>query len=368
MKLFFLFGLLVAGQGSFAQYVGLGKAELQVLKDELGAPGADSSLVMLYAQEEGLANEALSEAPHPIDTIRSEGLLQGNPKKKATQQSLQDVSRLYALALVYRVSRKRIYLRQAVEYLAAWALVNHPRGDPIDDTKLDPAIEAFDMVKGRLPWHLDRDVRRWLQATADSEITAVFNRPNRATSFNNWHSHRLKVIGEIGFALGDTALEGYAIRGLKEQIGRNLRPDGSSEDFVTRDALHYHVYDLEPLLKLAIVLSRATGVDYYSYVSPAGSSIKKSVDWLVPFVTGKKTHAEFVNSTVEFDRRRARNGEAPYKAGSLWDPRNGVMVLELAAFYDPGLMTPARNLNGLEEKYPSWQAVVNELERTAGHR
>lgn len=368
MKQFFLFGLLVTGQGSFAQYVGLGKAEIQALKNELGAPGADSSLVKLYAQEAQLANQALSEAPHPIDTIRSEGLLQGNPKKTATQQSLQDMPRLYALALVYRVSRKHIYLRQAVEYLAAWALVNHPRGDPIDDTKLDPAIEAFDMVKDRLSWHLDMDVGRWLQATADSEITAVFNRPNRATSYNNWHSHRLKVIGEIGFALGDSALEGYAIRGLKEQIGRNLRPDGSSEDYVTRDALHYHVYDLEPLLKLAIELSRATGVDYYSYISPVGSSIKKSVDWLVPFVTGEKTHAEFVNSTVEFDRRRAQNGEAAYKAGSTWDPRNGVMALELAAFFDPGLMEIARKTSGKMERYPGWQAVVDEVVRDAAQR
>jgi hypothetical protein len=44
---------------------------------------------------------------------------------------------------------------------------------------------------------------------------------------------------------------------------------------------------------------RATGVDYYSWVSPAGSSIRRSVAWLLPFVTGEKTHAEFVNSTVD---------------------------------------------------------------------
>jgi hypothetical protein len=361
MKLLYLFALLIACQGLFAQHVGLGKGEITLLKNQLRAPGADSSLLGLYAHEQRLADQALWDHPDPIDTIRSEGLLQGNPKKTATQQSLQDMAKLYALALVYRVGGKRMYLRQALEYLAAWALVNHPRGDPIDDTNLDPAIEAFDMVKTRLPWHLARDVRRWLSATADSEITAVFNRPNRATSYNNWHSHRLKVIGEIAFALDDTALESYAIRGLKEQIGRNLRADGSSEDFVTRDALHYQVYDLEPLLKLAIVLSRATGVDYYTYVSAAGSSIRKSMDWLVPFATGEKTHAEFVNSTVEFDRRRARNGEAAYKAGSLWDPRNGVIALELAAFYDPAMMTTARTLSGQEGRYPGWQAVVNEL-------
>jgi hypothetical protein len=226
------------------------------------------------------------------------------------------------------------------------------------------------MVKGELPADVEQAVRDWLRLTASVELTAVYNRPNRATSYNNWHSHRLKIVGEIAFALGDTALEGYAVRGLEAQIGRNLRADGSSEDFVTRDALHYHVYDLEPLLKLAMVLKRATGADYYSYISPSGSSIQRSVQWLVPYVTGEKTHAEFVKSTVEFDRRRAQNGEAAYKAGSMFDPKNGVMTLLLAAWWDPALLATARKAGGMEERFPAWVSVVEALESHgagAGH-
>ena len=43
---------------------------------------------------------------------------------------------------------------------------------------------------------------------------------------------------------------------IKKQIAANLRPDGSSLDFHERDALHYHCYDLEPLLTLAIAASQ----------------------------------------------------------------------------------------------------------------
>jgi hypothetical protein len=269
--------------------------------------------------------------------------------------------KMYALALVYKVSGDRKYLSALALYLTAWATTDRPRGDPIDDTNLDPVIEAYDMVKGDLSPATEETVRAWLKATADVELSAPFNRPNRATSFNNWHSHRLKIVGEIAFAIGDTALQGYTIRGIREQIARNLNADGSSSDFVIRDALHYHVYDLEPLLTLAIVLQRATGVNYYTYVSPAGTSIKKSVDWLLPYLTGEKTHGEFVNSTVEFDRQRARNGEAAYKAGTLFDPKNGVTTLLLAAYFDtdPELMPLARKLSGSEDRYPGWQAVVN---------
>jgi hypothetical protein len=360
----YLFLLFVLGwNAAAAQNVGLGNKELKLLRDWVRAPNPDSSLQRLYAAQRRVADKALLEVPHPIDTIRSEGLLQGDPKKTATQEALKDMAKMYALALVYKVSGDSAYERQLAKYLTAWAGEDHPRGDPIDDTNLDPAIEAFDMVKGELLPDERKAVREWLRETASWEISAVYNNPGRATSSNNWHSHRLKEVGEIGFVIGDTSLEGYAVRGLKEQIGRNLLPDGSSEDFVTRDALHYHVYDLEPLLKLAIVVERAKRINYYSYVAPSGCSIQKSVAWLMPFVTGEKTHAEFVNSTVEFDRRRAQNGEAAYKAGSLFEPKNGVMTLLLAGFWDATLLETARKAAGTDALYPAWQSVVNALIR-----
>jgi hypothetical protein len=364
MKNLLLFWLLFSVNALAAQNIGLSNAEIRTLKKWLSSPGTDRSLPERFQEQRALAVQALSEAPHPIDTIRSEGLLQGDPKKTATQAALKDMGKMYALALVYRLFDDTACLVQLERYLNAWAETDKPRGDPIDDTNLDPVIEAFDLVKDDIAAGTARAVRDWLRATAETEITAVYNRPNRGTSYNNWHSHRLKIIGEIAFATGDTALEGYATRGLEAQIGRNLRADGPSEDFVTRDALHYHVYDLEPLLQLAIVLKRATGVDYYSWVSPTGSSIRKSVDWLVPYVTGEKTHAEFVNSTVEFDRRRAANGEAAYKSGALWEPKNGVRTLVLAGYLggSAGLMDAARKAAGTDDRYLSWENVVVELE------
>ena len=340
-----------------AQYVGLNQREIKKLR-HLVAVEANQ----FYTSFQQVADKALTETPNPIDTIRTEGLLKGNPRKTATALALADMPRIYALALVYRVGRDKKYLEKAGEYLHAWATRNTPKGDPIDDTNLDNAIEAYDMIKDDLPSAKEAIIKDWLKRTADIEISSPRNNPSRSTSYNNWNSHREKIIGEIAFAIGDTALESYTIRGLRAQVGRNLNPDGSSIDFASRDALHYHVYDLEPLLKLAIVLQRATGVNYYVYQSPTGSSIKKSVDWLVPYLNGQKTHPEFVNSTVPFDKERAKNNEADYKAGSLFDPKNGVRTLLLAARFDGDLLPIARKLLLTEDAYPAWQSVVNGLE------
>ena len=358
-NLFILLGLF-AGHAAVAQYVGFDANGVRQLKELIRT---DAQVGSLYGQVQRFADAALAEDPQPIDTIRTEGLLQGDPRKTATWEALRDMHKMYALALAYRVTGRREYLDKATVYMIAWADSNVSRGDPIDDTNLDPAIEAYDMIKGDLVSGETRRISGWLRRTAEAEINARYNLPGRSTSHNNWHSHRLKVVGEIAFTIGDKKLEQYAINGMKMQIARNLKADSTSEDFATRDALHYHVYDLEPLLKLAIVLQRATGVDYYSYEAPSGSSIRKSVDWLLPYLDGRKTHAEFVNSAVEFDRRRAQNGQAEYKAGTLFDPKNGVATLVLAAYFDEGLLQLARRLSGSNDTYPNWQSVVVLLSR-----
>lgn len=101
------------------------------------------------------------------------------------------------------------------------------------------------------------------------------------------------------------------------------------------------------------MLSRANGVDFYNYSSPTGSSIKRSVDWLLPYVNGQKTHAEFVNSTVDFDRKRAQNNESAYKAGTLFEPKNGIATLVLASYFDEGLLGQTH----------AWQATTVTLMR-----
>jgi hypothetical protein len=359
-KLLALFSLIFAGTALQAQYVSLSQKEISKLQQQLSA---DPEVKKLYDKFQRTAAQALTEAPQPIDTIRTEGLLQGHPKKTATALALRDIPKIYALALVYRVNHDKQYLQQAGTFLKAWATYNIPNGDPIDDTNLDGAIEAYDLLKEALPPADAAIIRKWLQQTAEAEINGPSNRPARSTSYNNWHSHRLKIIGEIGYAIGDTALQTYTIEGLKKQVERNLNADGSSIDFQSRDALHYHVYDLEPLLKLSILLQRATGVNYYTYQSPTTSSIQKSVDWVLPYVSGGKTHPEFVLSTVKFDKERANNHEAGYQPGTLFNPRNGLSTLLLADYFDPNMLPAAQKLLGTDSPYPSWQSVLNALKK-----
>ncbi len=249
-KTFLLVVLAICVFSAKAQYVSLNNNELDKLKQLVAS---DPSAKMRFNELQKIADAALNEAPNPIDTIHSEGRLQGDPKKTATGLSLRDMKKMYALALMYRTGGDKKYLDKAIEYLAAWSKFNVPNGDPIDDTNLDQAVEAYDLIKNDIDATNNKLITAWLAQSAQMEINKF--KPGSETSYNNWHSHRLKEIGEIGFAIKDDKFTQYAVAGIREQIGKNLLPDGSSVDFKLRDALHYHVYDLEPLINLLLVAS-----------------------------------------------------------------------------------------------------------------
>lgn len=340
---------------SFGQIVSLNTNETAKLKSAIKN---DTETQKLYQGFEKSALKYLDEQPNPIDTIRTEGLLKGNPKKVKTQQALADMNKMFTLALAYRIGGDQKYLNKCVEFLSAWAKNNKPNGDPIDDTNLDPAVEAYDLIKKDIPAADKKEIEKWLNETAWAEINSKRMKAGRATAINNWNAHRLKEVGEIGYALNNQELINWAIDNLKSHININLYADGTSLDFKERDAMHYHIYDLEPMLKLAIMIDRAKGNNFYTYESPKGSSIKKSVEWLIPYIKGEKQHEEYVNTTVKFDRDRAKNNEPGFAPGSMFKPGLALPVLRLSVYFDPTQKDLLQKVSGGQH---NWQNVLEEL-------
>ncbi|TDO24772.1 alginate lyase family protein [Pedobacter duraquae] len=346
--------------GAFSTYAqtGLTAKQLRNLKIMIKS---NAEVQLLFTSILKNANQALVTPPNPIDTISTEGRLKGDPIKIKTGKALPDLQKIYDLALTYRVKGDKKYLNRAILYLEAWAQINRSKGDPIDDTHLDAAIAGYVLIKEQLNPTSKNKVDAWLKQVADAEIYVLQKFPRKETTYNNWNSHRLKVIAEVAFAIDDPALQDFSIEALKAQLTRNLNPDGTSIDFLKRDALHYHTYDLEPLLRLAILIKEQRKLDFYTYTTPGGSSIKNSMEWLVPYLSGEKTHEEFVKSTVKFDLERAKNGEADYVAGTLFKPVAGLKTLALAYYFDQRYLQLIQKINNNTIRYSDWQLVLNDL-------
>jgi hypothetical protein len=305
------------------------------------------------------ADACLHDPARPVTTIQTAGKLNTDPAKAKSRVSLVDMRKLSALSFSYAVTTNQVYSAAARRIILAWAKANEPSGQPVDETKLEPLFVAYELTRSAFSAEERAATDAWLRSVARAELTSV--RTDSVTAFNNWNSHRLKIIGLIGFLLDDRPLVTHAVEGFRKQIEQNLRPDGSSLDFHERDALHYHCYDLEPLLTLACA-ARQNGVHLYEYVAPNGACLSKSVRFLVPYCNGTKTHAEWVNSKVAFDRTRAEAGEEKFEVGAAFDPRSALRVFELASFFDDqfkSLVCQLAHRNGA--KHPTWQSVINDV-------
>jgi hypothetical protein len=341
-----------------------------------GAPGAEAGPVLFPAQRRSAllalvqgdsdarsrykellkaASAALGREPRPIEIIRTEGLLDRDPARIATHESFKDMPRIAALSFAWLVSGDTRYAAKTRDFLVAWAGTNRASGDPIDETNLEPLIVAYDLVAAGLSASERSALGAWLGSVAAAEIAG--RKAGSDTGFNNWNSHRLKIVGLIGFVLGRPDLVDYAQRGFREQIQADLRADGSSFDFEERDALHYHCYTLEPLLSLATA-ARVSGSDWFGYVAPGGASLRKSVDFLLPFVTGEKQHAEYLGSRVKFDRERAASGQPSFRPGRLFEPREARAVLEEMMAFDPSILPVLQKAFGSGSAFPSWASLV----------
>lgn len=310
------------------------------------------------------ADKALNDKPNPIRVIQGEGKLKTDPLAIKTRESLGDMRKMYFFAYTFASTGDTQYADKAREFILAWAQQNMPTGNPIDETTLDDLFFAFDLTQSQFSPAEKKSAQTWMRKVADTQIAIgmIHARKGDGISKNNWQSHRLKIVGLIGYTLAEKKYIDYAIESFKKQIEVNLRPDGSSIDFHERDALHYHCYDVEPLLELAIAAYN-NGTNLYTYKSKSGASLEKSIKFLMPFCSGEKKHPEFVKSTVAFDHKRAESGDENYKAGHLFDPKKGGHSLELAAAFDKNLSEVyCQATSRAASIYPSWQFVLNAVQ------
>jgi hypothetical protein len=308
------------------------------------------------------AKSAMNVVPHPVENIQTAGKLKGSEEKNKTEEALKDFYRLKNIEWAYIFTGDQQYEQKASEYVLAWAKTCRPPENPIDGTNLETVIETYDLIRPQMDAASQQVVDRWLKSVIDTLFNSDI--PTKGVHTNNWQAHRLKIIAMAAFTLGDPAVEQRTLEALKTLMTANLNADGTTLDFLERDALHYHVYDLEPMIRTAMIYQRAQGLDLYHWNTEKGASIAQCVVFLMPYAKGEKTHAEYVHTTVKFDIQRAQNHEKGHGIGEAFEPKASQKCLELAQFFEPGLTSMVGSLtNTPDSKYPSLQILINEVTR-----
>ncbi|GAA1225373.1 hypothetical protein GCM10009665_14710 [Kitasatospora nipponensis] len=119
----------------------------------------------------------------------------------------------------------------------------------------------------------------WNRTSANGQ--AEFNATNNHGSFAAMEEAALAV------ATGQTDLARSLTTGVETRLlPGQLNPDGSQPQELARTrSFHYSAFNLLALTRLSMI-GRHLGVDLWHYSTPAGGSIVKSVDYLIPAATG----------------------------------------------------------------------------------
>ena len=285
---------------------------------------ADERAALLRA-----ATAALERSPDPLPVVHVEGTLPTLPAYQRALQAKKDWGSIAVLANAHAMDREPRHLDGYAHYLAAWLDVYRISGNPIDETGLGDWLLAYRSAGAALPPALAQRMR---QFACDLAVRYTQRQPaSRKTSTNNWQSHRVKLAVMGAHVCAKAALIAEAEAAFATQIQDNLLPSGENVDFAERDAIHYVVYSVEPLLEAALC-ARPQGRSLFATTGPKGQSISRTLEWLAPYARGDKTHEEFVHSQVRFDAQRAAAG-VPGFAGPF-SPKKAQLTYWLAAQLD----------------------------------
>lgn len=297
--------------------------------------------------------DAASREPRPRAVVHSEGTPPDSQSRALANVARRDLQVMRDAALLWHQTQEAEALVQAKRYLLAWIETYQPSFNPIDETNFDELFETYGIIGPALSQRevsrIDSFLRHWgagyvdLIDAAGDEVTRI-DEIGRWNS--NWQSHRIKIVTMIAAATDDDALFAHARRLFRQQVGVNIDGEtGEVLDFRQRDAVHYVVYNIQPLLQ-ASVAARLMGENWYNWTAGNGSSVALAMEWLRPYALGDITHEEFVGSSVAFDTRRAQAGEPGYSG--TFNPKRGADIYWYAAIFDLSFEDIARQLRPSE--------------------
>jgi hypothetical protein len=271
------------------------------------------------------AAKAFDRSTHARALIQIEGSLPGHGTRDESVEAVRDFTAARDLALAGRLSGESRFAEAAARLLGAWAAVYSPSLNPIDETEFDALFIAWDL----LPENTRKPAKAQMEKLIRAFATGYLRRPpQRSTAVNNWNSHRVKLATMAAFASGDENLVTQAHERFKEQLRNNIDSGGKTFDFTQRDALHYVVYDLEPLLMAALAAQQHG----QSWWNDEDSRLSLALNWLLPYATGEKTHIEFANTTVKWDHVRRDAGLKGFDG--VFDRKKARLVYVLGARFD----------------------------------
>jgi hypothetical protein len=282
-----------------------------------------------------VAEQNLSLTVQPIAEFHLQGTLESDPRYQQSDAAKATFTPILDLALCARLAQEPLRSScrsKAASALSAWASVYVPTGDPINENAFRFLFEAADLLHPELDAASWTPLADWIRkfAVQGDALYLTFGAKD-GRRVNNWMAWRILIRAQAGTLLNDTAFQDQTRDLLAKFLPQNFQPDGRTTDFIQRDALHYHIYDLQPLVELALLTPKDSN-------SKLVADVASGLNFMRPYFEGKLLHEEWVHSTVPFDVARCKAGQKDY-CPHVWDPKEARQLLRLSRALIPSVRT-----------------------------
>ena len=218
-------------------------------------------------------------------------------------------SSVYTLALAYYLTGNSSYAQHAVKFLRAWFLDSATRMNPnfnfaqavkgrnngtpsglIESRGLANVVDGIGLLAGSAELERrDQDgLVRWFTEYLDWLQTST-NGTKEAAATNNhgvWFDVQASAIAL--FAGKNDLARQILTEAKTKRVGKQIEPDGSQPRELARTTSQgYTRFNIQAFFELASIGANV-GVDLWNFQTEDGRSIRKALDWVVPFIRGDK--------------------------------------------------------------------------------
>ena len=251
--------------------------------------------------------------PNPKDPngkyIRKDGLTNPDIFRAHTKMLNQVYDAVYYLSMAAYFLGNQKYADHAAKIISVWFLnpetkmnpnlnfaqairgVTEGRGTGIVDMhRYSMFPEAINLLEASGKWN-NKDynsLKNWFRQFLNWLLTSK-NGKHEMNSGNNHATWWAAQAMAYSIFLNDTSVYNMLIEHTKKDlIGKEIEPNGSCprEEARTR-SMHYSVFNQEAF-SLICTMASLRGIDIWTYSTPESGSVKKSIDYLLPYLQGKE--------------------------------------------------------------------------------
>jgi len=266
--------------------------------------------------------------------IRKDG--QFNPEReKYDEPRIKDLEgAVEPLSLAYYFTGDEKYAKKAAELIRVWFFDDKTRMNPnmkysqfrpgyddlrpagiLESNHLRAVVNADGLLSGSKSWSAEDSakLKAWFRELL-TYITTSEQGKNEQDAPNNhgtWHSVQSAT---YALYLGDEEQAKKIILRGRDRIASQIEPDGRQPQELERtNAFDYSRFNILAHQDLAM-LGQRVGLDLWNYQTPDGRSLRKAIDFLLPYATGEK----------QWEHQQIRAKKMPETATVLRRAANGM--------------------------------------------